>query len=721
VPRDGLVRRLAAVSDDIPLIVVVAPAGYGKTTALSQWARADDRPFGWLQLDESDSDPALLLRHIAMALRGIRFDDAVWRVLAAPGGPSVGAAVQRLVAALRAHGKPAVLVLDDVHSIRRSAALDVVVTLAASLPPGCHLVAAAQRRPGLKIGRLRSQGRCIELGPADLAFATAEANALLSMAGVQLPDDAVQALVRRTEGWPAGVYLAALSLQGRSDAEAAARHIAGSNRYIVDYFWDEVLNRQSAETVRFLLRTSTLDTMCGPLCDAVLDTTGSAAWLTELQGLNLFMVPLDERGEWYRYHRLFAEMLLSELRRREPGEEYRIRRRAARWFEEHGLPEQAITHALAGQDTATAARLISRHAQRFSNEGRVTLVRSWLETLDDDDLQRHPPLAVMAAWVWAFTGDAPRAHRSLHIAESGTFDGVLPDGSASLASALARARAALAPYGIDRMLADTKRAVKLEPPGSPWHPLAAALHGTACMLTGSPGDAAKAFERAARLGREEQRPSASFALAQQSLLAADRGDWSTAETCATESRQVMEEAHLLAYPTALLTYAACARVAAHRADTQAAWADAVTALRLYQRPSPVALPWLGAQAAIVLGRILLDLGDEPAARLKATEAGRHLASLLTEGVLRERYLQLVADLDRARRRSRAKDAAHLTKAELRILRLLPTHLSLNEIAQELFISRNTVKSQVAAVYLKLNATNRTEAVEQGRTSGLLDP
>jgi LuxR family maltose regulon positive regulatory protein len=460
--------------------------------------------------------------------------------------------------------------------------------------------------------------------------------------------------------------------------------------------------------------------MSGPLCDAVLDTTGSAAWLTEIQALNLFIVPIDEQGEWYRYHRLFAEMLLSELRRREPGEEYRIRRRAARWFEEHGLPEQAITHALAGQDTATAARLISRYTQQFNNEGRITLVRSWLLAFDDDDLQRYPALAVMAAWVWALTGDAERAHRSLRIAESGTFDGMLPDGSASLGSAVARARAALAPYGIDRMLADTTRAVRLEPLGSLWHPMAAALHATACLLTGSPDEAAKGFERAARLGRGGHRPSASFALAQQSLLAADRGDWSTAGACATESRQLMEEAHLLTYPTNLLTYAACARVAVQRADTQAAWNDVLIALRHYQRPTPVAFPWLAAQVAIVLGRILLDLGDEQAARLKATEAGRHLASLLTEGVLREQYRQLVADLDRARSRSRAQDAANLTKAELRILRLLPTHHSLTEIAQDRLISRNTVKSQVASIYLKLNVTSRAGAVEKARTTGLLD-
>jgi LuxR family maltose regulon positive regulatory protein len=250
--------------------------------------------------------------------------------------------------------------------------------------------------------------------------------------------------------------------------------------------------------------------------------------------------------------------------------------------------------------------------------------------------------------------------------------------------------------------------------------MAGLLYGVACLLTGSPDQAAKAFEQAARLGREGQRPGVSFALAQESLLAADNGDWATAAACATESRQLMDAAGLQDYMPSLLTYAACARVALHRADAEAAWKDTVHALRLYRRPSPVAFPWLAAQLAIILGRILLDLGDEQAARLRAAEAARHLASLPTEGVLREQHRQLLADLDRARSRSRALETANLTKAELRILQLLPTHLSLREIAQELVISRNTVKSQVGAIYRKLSVANRTEAVRKCYETGLLD-
>jgi len=319
----------------------------------------------------------------------------------------------------------------------------------------------------------------------------------------------------------------------------------------MDYFLEEVLTRQSAETARFLLRTSVLDRICGSLCDAVLDTTGSAAWLNELHALNLFIIPEDDQGEWYRYHRLFAEMLQSELQRREPGEGARVRRRAAAWYEEDGQPDQAVRYAMAAGDQRTAARLITAHAQRFNSAGRVRLVREWLDALDEQLLSDEPPLAAMAAWVWALTGDGPRALSALHVAESASYDGPMPDGSASLESAVVRARASLAPHGLAAMRVDAERAVALEPPGSPWHTLASLLHGSACLLLGDRDDAVQEFERAARLGREDARPGSSFALGQLALLAVDDGDWPTAASCAYDARGLIDAAGLETAVTSL--------------------------------------------------------------------------------------------------------------------------------------------------------------------------
>ena len=719
IRRDRLLRAFTAVADNVPLVLLVAPSGYGKTTALSQWAREDHRSFGWVHLDESDNDPVGLLRHIALALDQIHPQDAaVWRALSSPNVSPLGVVVPRLVASATANGEPWVLVLDDFQALTGTIGTDLVVALANDLPYGCHLVVASRIRPGLKLGRMRSQGKCVEFGTEDLAFTEEEAAVVLAGAGAALSPDAVAALVRRTEGWPAGVYLAALSVHGSLDDEAA--RITGTDKFIVDYFREEVLVRESADTVRFMLRTSVLDEMSGPLCDAALGNSRSAAWLAEIESRNLFVVPQDQDGLWYRYHRLFGEMLLSEFRRREPGEELYIHRRAAAWYEEHGRPERAIGHALAGHDTSAAARLVTAYGQRFVNAGRVYTVRGWLDNLDGAALEQHPAFAIIAGWIWALTGDSARAQRCLLAAEQGPKDAAPPIGSASLNSSTAILRAALSPFGVERMLVDARRAFELEPPAGPWYTLAGLLYGAGLLFNGEPDAAAKAWERAAYFGRGEEPSGASFALAQLSLLAADCDDWSAAEDYAAESWTLVETAGLPEYLSSIACYLARARVAVHNGDIAEARRHVGRALRLYVSPSPVAFPWFATQAAIVLGRILLDLDDHPAARLKVAEAGRYLNRLLTEGVLRDQHRRLAMDLARHGGRPRVPSAMTLTAAELRVLDLLPTHLTLGEIADDLHVSRNTVKSQVSSVYRKLRAVTRTEAVREGRNLGLIE-
>jgi LuxR family transcriptional regulator, maltose regulon positive regulatory protein len=722
IVRREMLARLTAIGDDVSLVLVVAPGGYGKTTALAQWVKADDRPAGWIQLEEADNDPTTLARDIASAVaeaQGLGHECRA--ALSAIADAGEGGAVAELIKFLRTMDKPALLVLDDLSHVRRSVALDMVVSVATNLPAGWQVAVASQRRSRLRVGRLRSQGRVVEFGPKDLAFSTTEAREVLLGLGLALPDATVQAIVTHTEGWPAGVCLAALSMAGRPDPAAAADELTGDSRYIVDYFRDEVLTRESAEAVRFLLRTSVLDRFCGSLCDAVLDTTGSATRLHEIEALNLFMVPEDSQGQWYRYHRLFREMLQSQLRSREPGEERRIRLRASAWYESHEAPEQAIVYAVAAGDDARAARLITAHTQQLHAAGGMSRVRSWLDALDEDVVRSYPPLAAIATWIWALTGDAARAQWSLRAAESGSFDGPLPDGSASLTSAVHRARAALAPDGIEAMRADGRRAVELEPPGSPWHTMAALLYGCACVFAGARDEAVQEFERAARLGRQNATPGASFALAQRALLAAEEGDWTTAAACAEDSRRLVDSAGLQTSLSSLTTYLANARVALHRGDAPAALTATAGAQRLYRRPSPVAFPWLGAQTAILMGRTLLDLGDQPAAEVKATDAGRHLALLPVAGALRDQLHGLLVDLERARSRTEAAEGVNLSAAELRILPLLPTYLSLGDIARELEISRNTVKTEVAAIYRKLDVKNRKEAVRRALDIGLLKP
>ncbi len=717
IPRVSLVDALRAVPDRASLISVTAPAGYGKTTLLSQWAAENPRRFAWVAVDEADGDPVRLAEHVALAMHRIEpLNPAVFRALAIGDGSRHLVALSHLLGALRNWSQPGVLVLDDVHELRSLEATNFIRALAAGLPAGFHVAVGSRLRLGL--GRLRSEDRSVEFGPDDLAFTEQEARAFLTSVGVTCSDDTLDGLVRRTEGWPAGLYLAALAIRAAPDAGLAASTLAGDDPFIVEYFRDELLAGESPETVRFLMRTAALDQMSGPLCDYVLGHTGSAAVLAEAARRNLFVVPLDRRGEWYRYHRVFAEMLLSELRRREPAEEPRVHRRAAGWYADRHRPEKAIEHAIAGEDTVAAAQLVNRHAREFGGAGRLRTVRGWLDGLGDG-LLAFPPLAITSAWILALDGDPQGAQRCLTTAERGSFDGRLPDGSTSLASAIAVLRAVQGTLGVDRMLVDAKLATDLESPGSPWYPAAMASLGIAHMLTGADDLAVKELGLAARLGREAQRPAASAALAEMSLLAADRDDWSDAEEKAGQAVELIETAGIDEHLFSILGHAAAARVAAHHGNQDAARQHVSRTLRLYATPSPAAFPWLSAQLAITLGQIFLDLGDHAASRFRTEEARVHLTGLLTEGVLREQLVRLSAALARDGGHVRVPSAMTLTKAEMRVLQLLPTHLSLGEIGDELHTSRNTVKTHVAAVYRKLHCSTRTEAVAHGRELGLL--
>jgi LuxR family maltose regulon positive regulatory protein len=727
VHRPGLIARtklmdgLAATPDHAPLILLTAPAGYGKTTMLSQWAAEDSRDFAWVTVDEADGDPVRLAGHVALALHRIEpLDPAVFRALAVGDGSRHMVALSHLLGSLRNWNRPGVLVLDDIRELQNVEAMNFIRALAAGLPAGFHLAVGSRLRLGF--GRLRSEDRSVEFGPDDLAFTDQEARAVLVGAGVDCSDEALRALVRRTEGWPAGVYLAALAIRTAPDAAEAAGGISGGDPFIVEYFRDELLARESPETVRFLMRTAVLDQMSGALCDHVLGRSGSAGRLAEAARRSLFVVPLDRRGEWYRYHRLVAEMLLSELRRREPGEEFQVHRCAAGWYEKQGQPEKAIEHAIAGRDTLAAAQLMNRHAQDVVAAGRLRTVRGWLDALGQDGLISYPPLAITAAWMLALIGDSQGVHRCLHAAERGSFDGPLPDGSSSLTSAIMVLRASLGALGVDRMLLDARAATDLESPGSPWFPAAMATLGVAHALSGAAEQAVKELDLAVRLGRGTQLPAAAVtALAELSLLAAERDDWHDAEEKAGQAVHLIETTGMDEHLFSILGFVVAARVAAHQGNQVAARRHAGTVLRMRTTPLPAAIPWLSAQVAITLAETFLDLGDFAAARFRVEEARGHLAGLLTEGVLREQLHRVSAGLARQGGHVRVPSAMALSTAEMRVLQLLPTHLSLGEIGDELYTSRNTVKSHVAAVYRKLHCSTRTEAVTRGRDLGLLRP
>ena len=719
VRREQLLRRLQALPVDVQLVAFVAPRGYGKTTTVRQWRDTTQDAVHWLSATAAHGDPARLTDDLARILPVPEAGTAGGRLGLVADRPDKSLESQVLAAVHRVN-RPVMVVLDDLQQIRSGPALELVVRLVEQLPPGSRVVVLADERPGWRVSWLMAQGRYRELGADDLAFDRDEADALAREIGLRLPAEAVEELVRRTEGWPLGLQLAVRMAESRDDPVEAVRTVSGDTQVFAEYFRHEVLRGRTTAMVRFLSQTAVLETVSGPLCDAVLATTGSAALLEQAADQGLYLKMESQRSGWYRYQRLFAEMLRAELRRREPTADLPILRRASKWYQDQGRPTEAIELALAAGDSATAARLIVLNAQYFNSRGQLPLVRGWLEQLDEDILALDPPLAPMAVWIWALTGDAPRARRALRIAEAASFDGPLPDGSVSIESAVLRARAALAPDGVDRMLVDAERAVTLEPPGSYWHTQAALLLGAAYLANGTDQEAVRWFEHAAQFSAEHQRPGASTALAELALLAADRGDWPMARTYHRESANHIAAGQLHSYMPTLLCHLAGARVALQRRDVDRTRAELQSAVTLYETPSSAAFPWLAVQAAVLLGGLHLDLGDLAAAARMLADARRHVVTLPNAGVLPGWIDHLAAAIEDASARSKTKEATTLTTAELGVLRLLPTHLSLAQIADQHVVSRNTVKTQVASIYRKLGVNDRTEAVDRARAQGLLD-
>jgi LuxR family transcriptional regulator, maltose regulon positive regulatory protein len=382
VRRSLLIERLAQDGSP-PIVSMVAPPGFGKTMLLSQWAEANGQAFAWVSVEELDNDPKVLLTYVAEALDAVeRIDERVFDALASPGSSVPGVVVPRLGSAFSSMSSPVVLVLDDVHVLRNSECRAALSVLADHVPGGSRLVLASQTQPPLRIARLRAEGRILEIGPGDLSLTRHEAAALLRGAGLALGEDDVAKLHRRTEGWPAGLYLAALYLKEGGSLRAAVS-FSGDDRLVSQYLESEFLASVPPQQRTFLTRTAVLERMCGPLCDAVLEQSGSAAVLADLERSNLLLVPLDRRGEWYRYHHLFGDMLLSELHRMEPDLMPVLQRRAGGWCLHNELPEEALEYTIAAGDADAAAGLVEQLAVLAWRQGRVATVQRWFRWLEN--------------------------------------------------------------------------------------------------------------------------------------------------------------------------------------------------------------------------------------------------------------------------------------------------------------------------------------------------
>jgi LuxR family transcriptional regulator, maltose regulon positive regulatory protein len=717
-PHPGAVNRARLVatarSSDCRLVAVTAPAGYGKSTFLAEWAAAEDRRVAWVSLDRFDDDPAILLVSLATAYCRAGLSDA--DLVADMGGSGVSVlarAAPRLASALRASAVPFVFMLDDLHEVRSPTCHDVLGVLISAIPRGSQL-AAASRSEQPHLPRLRASGGALEFGARDLALDAAGAQQIFAAKQVSLTPELAAAVTERTEGWPAGLYLAAV-IANQSHGQAPA--ITGDDPYVADYLYREAFIGQPEDTQRFVRRTAVLDRLCGPLCDAVLGSSGAAGELRRMEATSMFVTSLDRRREWYRYHDLFREFLLGELRRTEPGIVATLHQRAADWHERNGSPELTIEHLLQTNDWDRTVRLVAKLALPTYSAGHLPTLQRWYHAIDDAHIERYPPLAVHWCLVSALTGDTAGAERWAAFVETASFDGVPADGMASFESSRAMMRAMICSAGPEQMLADATFAVARESAWSPYRDTVLWLLAEAHLLAGHLAEACSVFAEASAIAAANGN-SDNTVMCESHLawLAMDRGDWQEAAGRLGTALAIIDEKRMHDYVYSIPAFAAAARLCVHRGDPDEARRQLTRAMRA----RPVAtylLPYHAVRLRLQLAEVHLALADVATARQLLREIDDILIRRPALGTL----VDEVGEFRHVLASSAAGMAGRLplTPAELRLLPYLQTHLTADGIAERLFISVHTVKTEVSSIYRKLGVSSRRDAVQEATTIGLL--
>jgi len=704
------------------LVLVAAPPGFGKSTFLADWASSLDGRVGWLALDEYDNDPARFFAGIVAALQRVKpgIGERALMATASPGADLVGVALPLLMNEVGEDDREVILVLEDYHLITSSGVHQALAYLIERAPTNLRFVISTRHDPALPLGRLRARGELAEVRADDLRFTDEETEeVLIGSLGLPLTHENVVQLQTRTEGWPAAVYLAALMLRGRPNPGALIERFAGDDRYIVDYLTTELLARQPRELRSFLLRTSVLQRFCGPLCDAVTGRDDSIDRLAELERSNLLLIPLDTRREWYRYHHLFGDLLRHELEAIERPALPELYRRATAWCRDAGLIVDAAGYAIAAGDLAAVAELVGRSYAVFVDRGQIATVVAWLEEI--------PEMTVVEDWLLGFVGGVVYAN-------AGRIDDA------------------------ERWLALARRAPQVARDGQEPRILLAALAGTLRLLRGDIGGTV-ATEREALAGIPED---AVWALAPRMVLAS--GLWWSGQV--REAAAVLDPAIRIARQAGLsvnLAYALGVRAAIALEDEDEPLADALArdAIEVIAAAGLEEHAWT-AMAQITHGSLLARHGDLAAAseaierglvlgeRLRAWQVIVSASLALAEVRQRQRdptgarrllarardILERLPDpgdgfqrLVRTEKLLKLRAPGHaistqvafweLSPREIDVLRLLPSTLSQREIAAELYVSFNTVRTHTRVIFSKLGVTSRAEAVSRARELGLI--
>ncbi|MDH4103886.1 MAG: LuxR C-terminal-related transcriptional regulator [Thermoleophilia bacterium] len=723
VARRELLERLREGAGR-KLTLLTAPPGFGKTTLLAEWAAAEDeRAVAWLSLDEDDNDHARFFSYVIEALRTVEpaIGGRALAAHAAPGAELIDVVLPLLLNDLAALETGVVLVLDDYHVLTNAEIHEAVAYLVERLPESLRLVLATREDPPLPLGRLRVRGELCELRAGALRFSDEEARSFLNdLLDLGLSAEDVERLQARTEGWPAALYLAALSLRGRDDPSMVIDAFAGDDRHLVDYLTAEVLARQPAELRSFLLRTSILMRLCGPLCDAVADGDNSEKILEELERSNLLVMPLDTKREWYRYHPLFAELLQHELARTDADILPILHRRASAWYRQAGLIVEAARHATAAGDVDAAVELVGCCWPLFLEQGQLATVARWLEALPETVIAENWLLCLAGVTVAAHTDRLDEAERWLEAAERApplVRNGQQPYGPVAATRAFLR----LSRGDIAGTIAAARHALTVAPSTElAWALAPQLVLGAALWWSGEATEAKAVLERAARTAQAAGLvPATIETLGFRAAIALDQGDAAQSDALAREAIELTRGAGLEEHPFTAMARIASGKAHARRGELTEAQDEIERGTELAERERS----WLVTAYGLLALAEIRHRDHEPAAARRLLGRVRSMLKALPDpgtGLARvaqtEQTLRLRATRDGG---SASTPFWELSERELAVLRLLAGRLSQREIAAELYVSFNTVKSHTRSIFRKLGAASRAEAVDRARELGLL--
>jgi LuxR family maltose regulon positive regulatory protein len=724
--RPGLIARprLFAMLDRFEgaeLTLISAPAGSGKTVMVSSWLeQRSDLSVAWVTVERRDDDSVRLWTAVCTAVDRVRPGIArpALVVLRTPRS-EIETAIDELLNGLAGYAGRVVVVLDDLHHVTDQDFLRSLGYALERLPQTTRLVATTRSDPSIKLGRFRARGALGEVRAADLALTVDEARELMAAHGVgRLEPEDVERLVERTEGWTAGVGLAGMWLSGNDAPREHLRQFSASHTHVADYLTTEVLDILAADVRSFLLRTSVLSRFTSKLCDQVLETTDAAETLAAIARSNLFLVPLDGRGEWYRYHHLFRELLLTELGATDANAAPHLHLRASAWFAEEGMIEDALEHAAASGDPGALAKILEDESRELIRTGRSDTLLQWLERLPPEEIAKRPLLAAIGALTSGLLAQ-PAAVRRRYAAVAEAGCDALPEPQRLYVEAVvALTRGGVLDRDLDASLADARRAADLAVRHAPDLALPTlAVLGYTEYLAGNDGLATAATNAAFDRPEVSGRPSGVvYAHAVHGLLALDRGRQQAAQDAAVESVALAEELGLAGTWSAGIAHHAFGEVLLAQGRPGEAERELERAFTLRQASEPRldALHSLIqlARARVTGGRLTLAESDLAGAR-------EQLTAFTDAGRLRGMMAEVEAALEAAR-----TETPHVyeppSAAELSILQLLESDLSQREMGEELFLSVNTVKTHSRRLYAKLGAHSRAEAIQKGHALGLID-